>query len=244
MDDEQVLRGRRVVVPRADDGTSRLVEQLEALGAEAVVVPLVEIVDLMGPDEVDAVIGGLDAADWVVVSSPRGARVVGAALAGRPEVRVAAVGSATAAELDRVDLVPARQSAAGLVEAFPDATVSDPAGRVVVVQAAGGAPTLVDGLSARGWAVDRLDTHVSRAVPLGARAQLEVLRADAVVFTSGSQARAWAQVLGSATPPVVIAIGPQTAADSAAVGLAVTAVASDHSLDGLIGTLVATLSAG
>jgi uroporphyrinogen-III synthase len=112
-----------------------------------------------------------------------------------------------------------------------------------VVQAVGGAPTLVEGVRALGWQVERLDTHESIPRVLSGREQLEVLRADAVAFTSGSQARAWAAVLGSATPPVVVAIGPQTAADTHAAGLSVTAVAVEHSVEGLIGTLIATLRA-
>ena len=46
----------------------------------------------------------------------------------------------------------------------------------VVVQAAGGAPTLVEGLTARGWAVTRLDTHVSRPLPLPRTAAEESMR--------------------------------------------------------------------
>jgi uroporphyrinogen-III synthase len=230
----------RVVVVRADDGTSHLADQLAAAGAEVVVVPLVEIVDRAGPADIDAALSGLGAADWVVVTSARGATRVAGALVASPSVRVAAVGASTAAELPRVDLVPERQSAAGLVEVFP---ACPGAGRVVVVQAVGGAPTMVEGVRALGWQVERLDTHESTPRALSGREQLEVLRADAVAFTSGSQARAWAAVLGSATPPVVVAIGPQTAGDVDAAGLSVTAVATKHSVEGLIDTLVATLRA-
>lgn len=234
------LEHRRIVVVRAADGTSRLAAELARAGADVVEVPLVEIVDRADAGELAAALARLAAGDWVVVTSPRGARRVAPALAGAPTVRVAAVGAATAAELGRVDLVPDRQSAAGLVEVFPACAG---AGRVVVVQAVGGAPTLVDGLRALGWTVERLDTHESRPRVPSAGEQLEVLRADAVVFTSGSQARAWAAVLGAATPPVVVAIGPQTAADVVATGLPVTAVATEHSVDGLIGTLITTLRA-
>jgi len=110
-------------------------------------------------------------------------------------------------------------------------------GRVVVLQARGGAATLVDGLTAKGWDVTRIDTHVSRPVVPSAGEQLGLLKADAVVFTSGSQARAWADVLGSATPPVVVAIGPQTADDARRAGIDVTAVAQEHSLVGVVAAL-------
>ena len=68
--------------------------------------------------------------------------------------RVAAVGRTTAAALPRTDLVAELQSAEGLVAVFPAG-----AGTAVVAQAADGAPTLVDGLSALGWRTSRLDTR-------------------------------------------------------------------------------------
>ena len=75
-----------------------------------------------------------------------------------------------------------------------------------------------------------------RSVPRrpGAGEQLTALAADAVLFASGSAARAWAAVFGTSTPPVVVAMGPQTAAAVTAAGLEVTDVATDHSLAGLV----------
>jgi uroporphyrinogen-III synthase len=60
------------------------------------------------------------------------------------------------------------------------------------------------------------------------------LAADAVAFASGSAATAWAEAIGSETPPVVCAIGPTTAAVAERAGLKVTAVAADHSVPGLV----------
>ena len=54
-----------------------------------------------------------------------------------------------------------------------------------------------------------------------------------MLFASGSAARAWVDVFGTTTPPVVVAIGPQTAAHARAAGIDVTVVAGDHSVVGL-----------
>lgn len=225
------LAGRTVVVTRPVDQAPALVALLEADGAAAVVMPLIELVDVADASAVANTIGALGADDWVVVASAHAASRVRDALAASP-VRVAAVGRTTAAALGRTDLVADEQSAEGLVAVFPAGTAT-----AVVAQAADGAPTLVDGLAALGYRTVRLDTHRSRPVVPTARQQLEVLRADAVVFTSGTQAESWVNVFGDSAPPVVVTIGPQTTGKVLRAGLKVTATAADHSLPGVVQAL-------
>jgi uroporphyrinogen-III synthase len=107
----------------------------------------------------------------------------------------------------------------------------------VVVQAADGAVTLVEGLTRLGWRVHRIDTHRSVPVVPTARQQLAVLRSDAVVFTSGSQAESWVQVFGPTAPPIVVTIGPQTTQKVENCGLKVSVTAADHSLPGVVRAL-------
>jgi uroporphyrinogen-III synthase len=45
-------------------------------------------------------------------------------------------------------------------------------------------------------------------------------------------------------PPVVVCIGPVTAATARAAGLAVEVVAAEHSIDGVVDALVARLGGG
>lgn len=222
------LAGLTVVVARPRDQAGALVELLTERGATPLVVPLIEIVEVDDPTIFHEVIARLATFDWVVVASPNAARRIAPHLAD-VEVRVAAIGSTTAAALPRVDLVADRQSASGLVEIFPDGR-----GRVLAVQSVDGAPTLADGLRRRGWTVERVHTHAARPVVPSAGDQLAVLSADALLLSSGSQARAWVAAFGAATPPMVIAIGPQTASDATAMGLKIAAVAADHSLGGLV----------
>lgn len=231
MTDDRPLAGRAVVITRPVEQAAVLADLLAARGALPIVMPLIELIDLAPPDEVASALAELGSDDWVVVASAHAATRVLAALDGC-RAQVAAVGSTTARSLGRTDLVAERQSAEGLVAVFPEGT-----GRVVVVQAVDGAPTLVDGLGAKGWTVRRLDTHRSRPVVPSARQQLAVLRADAVAFTSGTQAESWVQVFGGSTPPVVVTIGPQTTRNTEAAGLKVTATATDHSLPGVIDAL-------
>jgi len=110
-----------------------------------------------------------------------------------------------------------------------------------VVQSTDATPDLVDTLRAAGWSVTAIGTH--RPVPVQPTGVMrrEALSADAVLFASGSAARGWAQVFGSTSPAVAIAIGDKTASAARDAGLSVTAVATDHSLAGLVATLSGTL---
>lgn len=233
------LAGHRVVVTRSSDQAGSLADLLMARGAEPVVVPLVRIEPIV--DGVER-LRALDPAsfDWLLVTSPNGAESYAAVHGAATPPRVAAVGATTAAALsDRgieVQLVPTEQRADALAAAVPD-----PVGRALVVQAADAAPTLVDELRARGADVTVVVPY--RTVPRqpSAREQLAALSADAVLFASGSAVRSWVAVFGDATPPVVVAMGPQTAAVAAAAGVAVSAVAEVSSLVGLIDALEAQL---
>jgi uroporphyrinogen-III synthase/uroporphyrinogen III methyltransferase/synthase len=69
------------------------------------------------------------------------------------------------------------------------------------------------------------------------------LAADAVAFASGSAAQAWHDAVGTATPPVVVAIGPTTEGAARACGLNVTHVAREQSVEGLVAALTGALSA-
>lgn len=237
------LAGRRVATTR--DTPGRLDELLVELGAEVVHVPLIEIVDAPGED-LAAALEHLDDVDWVVVTSQHGAARVGDAVAGHPHLRTAAVGTRTAAVLRAatgrpVDVLPQRQTAADLVEVMPNPTPVTR--RVLVAHADRAEATLVDGLRERGYEVHAVVAYVTRlrAPSPEERAALEAV--DAVAFASGSAARAWADAIGTWTPPHVVAIGPSTARVAGEVGLQVTAVATDHSVEGLADAVAASLGA-
>lgn len=244
------LAGRRVVVTRAAEQADEFVDDLEVLGAVVIRLPLIEISEPSdGGRALADALARLDTFDWLIVTSPNGARRVAGALAARPIGRphVAAVGTATEDALGRsADLVPADQIAEGLLAEFPEGE-----GRVLLVQAESARPVLAEGLTSHGWRVLPVaayrtevasDSLMADAAWQAAREQ--AMLADAVVFTSGSTVRGWVRAVGSVTPPVAVAIGPATAALAATEGVAITAVAQDHSRRGLLSVLVDAIVGG
>jgi len=226
---------------------SNLVERLAALGAEVVELPTIEIVDPAdGGDALRAAAGRLATYDWVIFASVnavdrlfrcvRDARAFGFA-------RIAAIGPGTAAALaDRgvaADLRPDTAVAEALVESFP---YPSGAGRVLLPQAAGARPVLARGVRAKGWLVDVVEAYRTVAARPTVDDLAAATRADAIAFTSSSTVTSWLGVAGvDALPPVVVCIGPVTAETAAEHRVPVTVVATEHTVDGLVAALVATL---
>lgn len=234
----QPLAGCTVVVTRERRG--ELGHLLDQRGATVLHVPLIRIDDA-DPVELEQA-WGCDP-DWLIVTSAAGAERVGAAAAVRPDVRLAAVGTATAdrlAELARrpVDLVPTRQVADELATAF-DARNERPQ-RVLVAQADRAPATLVERLVSAGHEVTPVVAYRTALRHPDPDELAAIAEADAVILASGSAARSWADTIGgrrALLPPLVVAIGPTTAAVASKSGLKVTHVAADHSLAGVVDEL-------
>lgn len=242
------LHGRRVVVTRSPGQAGELSALLAAAGADVVEVPTIDVVD---PDDAGAAlrdaVASLERYDWIVMTSPNGARRTLAALRDVRElagVRLAVVGPGTARVLAEhhlvADLVPERFVAEELLAAFPEP--SEGGGRVLLPRAAVARDVLPDGLRDRGWQVDVVDAYRTVPVPLDPAAVERTRAADAITFTSASSATNFVAAAGlAALPPVVVAIGPITAEAARGLGVAVDAVADPHTLDGLVAAVTAAL---
>jgi uroporphyrinogen III methyltransferase/synthase len=242
------LLGRRVVVCRARGQASVLVDRLRRLGAEAVEVPTIEIDDPAdGGAALDAAAASVRAHDWVAFTSVNAVERLFARLRDArslADVRVAAVGPGTAHALAArgvvADVVPGRSLAEALVEAL--GPPPHPGATVLLPQAAGARPTLADGLRAEGWTVQVVEAYRTKPATPPPDLLAAAAKADAIAFTSGSTVNNYLDAAGpDAVPPTVVCIGPVTAAAARHRGIAVAAVADDHTLDGLVETLARVL---
>ena len=96
---------------------------------------------------------------------------------------------------------------------------------------------MVRGLRERAWEVVAISPYRTVSVRPSADQQRAAFAADAVLFASGSAARAWVEVFGRQTPPTVVAIGEQTARAAQRAGLKISAISADHSVYGMLVTL-------
>jgi uroporphyrinogen-III synthase/uroporphyrinogen III methyltransferase/synthase len=281
--DEGALAGRRVLLTRSPDRAGAMARALAQAGAEPLLLPVIDFEQAEEPAALSAALDRLAAGEyaWLVVSSITTVRALKEAAAGRgttlaelvPEaVHVATIGPSSRRVLEaeglRVDLAPSdRQSAEGLVELWSwlddGAAGADGAGvaRVLLPQSNLAAPTLADGLAAKGWAVEavtvyrtvdypadparRLTAVLAVAgeggeeapgvvlTPHEANGELAAGRIDAVVAASPSAARRIHETLHPLEAVQLIAIGEPTAAELRALGLAVGATAATPTPEGI-----------
>ena len=239
------LGGLRIVVTRPRDQAASLVDALEAQGAEAVSVPVIEITEpLDGGVGLRTALRVLRDGDWVAVTSPNGAATVADALGERPladGVRVAVVGPGTRDRAESlglpVDLVPADAIAEGLAAAFPAPPIAG--GRVVLARAEVARETLPIHLRMMGWNVDEVVAYRTVSADIDDSGRLACAAADAVVFTSGSTVDSLVDAVGvDGLPKIVASIGPATSAVATERGVDVDVEADPHTIPGLIDALV------
>jgi uroporphyrinogen III methyltransferase/synthase len=233
---ERPLHGRRIVVTRPREQAELLAEALEALGATAIVVPLIATGAVPDSSLLDETIRDLDGYDWVVLTSKSGVDAIRHLASEVTLVHVAAVGPATARALDEIGLgaafVPERYTADEIAPGLEPLQGA----RVLVLQADIAEPDLVDELRRRGAVVDAVAAYRTIEVDRP-DAELEALRgADAVVLASGSAARSLARQ-GGAGSALVVCIGPKTAEAARAAGLEVGLIAHEATSEGIIQAL-------
>jgi uroporphyrinogen-III synthase len=223
------LAGHHIVVTRAATQASSLINELERRGAHVVAVPTIAVVKRPGAaGEVAAI--RHSGVSYIVVTSVNALDILG-----EPASNVAVVGEATAAEARRlghtVVLVAPEGTAASLVRAVPSPEVGE---RVLVVQGSAAMPVVTSGLAAQGWSVEVVTAYDTIMAPRLDDLMPRMGSASAAVFTSPSTVQNFVAMYGiDLVPPVVVAIGPTTAAACAALGLAVTTTAETRSPVGM-----------
>jgi len=247
---DQPLRGRTVVVTRAESQAPALVDLLQGLGADTVLMPAIRVLGPAdGGEGLRAAAEHLAEYDWVVFTSVNAVERFVPLLGRQPPVtsatrtRVAAIGAGTARALAGaglpVDLVPERFVAESLLQAFPP-----PSGgrRVLLPRAAVAREVLPEGLRAAGWNVDVVEAYrTERSFP-PAESMAAARSADAITFTSASSVGNYLDEAGTdAVPPVVACIGPVTAAAAEERGLEVDVVPEVHTMKALAEALAAHL---
>jgi uroporphyrinogen III methyltransferase / synthase len=197
------LAGRSVLVTRTCEQARSLAEPLEALGAEVLSMPVLAVVDPPDTGPLDTAIIDLLSYDWIVLTSTNAvdrflARVEIVDLTGEAlgQVKVAAVGQATAASLRErgvePDLVPEEARAEGLVAAFGELGVGE-GFRVLVPRALRAREVFPEALRAMGAEVDVVPVYQTVAIQpdRDALARLREGTIDCVTFTSGAIAEAF-----------------------------------------------------
>ena len=240
------LAGKRIVITRPPHKAGAFANLLKALGAEPVVLPLIETRIPQDTAALDETLRVLPRYDWVIFTSANAVDftfrriealdIDSAALVG---MQFAAIGPATANALEAHGLTPAlvprEYVAEGLFAALNEHVTLDGM-RLLLPQANRARPVLADLLRGAGATVDAVvayDTVRPEIDPV-----LLAQPVDAITFTSPSTVQHFVElfddpraILGGA---LVACIGPVTADAARAVGLEPDVVADPYTVEGLI----------
>ncbi len=233
---DRPLLGRRIVVTRPE--AQSLADELERLGAEVTIVPLIEILPAEDRQALEDAVERLPTYDWIVLTSVNGVSAVAKGLAGiGSSARVAAVGPVTADAIRRHGVEPA------FVASRASDDIADGLGplegaRVLLPQADIAAPHLAEELRGQGADVDVVVAYRTVFVEPAMWGILPLRIADAVILASGSACRSLAAAGGAGGGAMLVCIGPKTAKVAREVGLKVGLVADETSSDGIIRALV------
>ncbi len=261
--DAYPLLGQRVLVTRPAHQSVNFTIALRALGADPISFPTIEIVPVKDTRPLDEAIQRISTPplppplkgrakvgyDWLVLTSANGVaafweRLASAGLDSRclAAVRIAAIGPATAGALRQrsiiPDLVPEVYTAEGVLAAF-DQLGSVARQRFLLARADIARRALAEGLVERGAQVDEIASY--HTVPVSGGSPPPA--ADIVTFTSSSTVQGYANCLAGRPPAEalrnsrVVCIGPITAATARELGVPVSAMAEEYTIEGLLAAL-------
>lgn len=263
-DSERPLKGRTVLLTRAQGQSMETATQLERFGANVVYCPAIEFVEPDTWQPLDAAIDSLADYNWIIFTSANGVRF----FVGRLQVRglivdslekltVCAIGPATSRALEEsgisASLVVRDSKAEGaLVEIIDHVRKPRLEGlRFLVPRAKVAREFLPDKLRRLGARVDAVEAYQTikpESDGVAIRKLLENRKIDAVTFTSSSTVSNFAAIVGTEDLShllqdiVVACIGPITARTAAEYGLTVVAQPATYTSEALVKILVRALT--
>ncbi len=252
------LGGRTVLVTRAAPQASALAAPLRELGAAVLEAPTIAIEPIEDFSSLDAALDAIGRYAWLAFTSANGVEAVFARLAARGRdaralapVRIAAIGTGTAAALAGRGVRADRVASPHTSEALASAMIADGdvrGRRILLARADRATATLPDALRQAGATVDDVAVYRTVRPPALDAVAAEALRdgrVDWITFTSRSTVehllalidRDW--LVGRGRGVRLASIGPVTSAALVEAGLRPAVEAEPHTLDGLVRAMVA-----
>jgi uroporphyrinogen III methyltransferase/synthase len=251
------LFGKKVLVTRAREQASVLLEALEKLGADAVEFPTIQVVPPEDWRLVDAAIQKISKFHWIIFTSVNGVKIFLERLRTHDKdvrdlkgLKIAAIGEITRRELEdrmlHVDLSPSEFVSEALLEEFKK--LEELKGQKFLLPRAEQARSILsDGLKALGAEVTEVALYRTLPDPLSEnRTHVNEIfdhGLDWVTFTSSSTVKNFVTGLGNLFEKVkgtfkVASIGPITSGTIREAGLVVDLEAKRHTIDGLVEEMI------
>lgn len=247
--DNKPLFGKTVVVTRARAQASALTAKLEAEGAKVIEVPAIKIVPPADSAPMDNAIYNLNDYKWLILTSANGVdyffehlKAAGKDARALCDTKVAAIGSATAKQLEQygiiADLVPSEYKAENLADELAGKIAKGE--KILVARAKVAREVLINRLRELGAQVDVVVAYETIADCENKDeliAALEAADNDVVTFTSSSTVTNLLEILGDKkdllNKAALASIGPITSSTLVKNGFTPSIEAKEYTIDGL-----------
>ncbi|HZR66278.1 MAG TPA: uroporphyrinogen-III synthase [Terriglobales bacterium] len=258
------LAGVRVLVGRARHQASALSAKLEALGADVIEIPFIDIRPPRSYRPFDTALKQISTYNWIILTSVNGVEALSACMEKLQisrqklaHLKIAAIGPATQQAIQKlgleVSVVPSKYVAEAVVDALRGKVEGQ---RVLLARARIARDVIPRELRKIGAVVDVVEAYET-VVPAKSKKLLESLignpqrRPHVVTFTSSSTVKNFVELLGGrGRPPhtkldgiYFASIGPITSSTLRELELPVHIEAEEYTIDGL-SRAVAALFAG
>ena len=242
------LLGQRFLVTRTRAQAGQLSRLLAGQGAEPVEYPTICIVP-QNAELLDAAIGRLESYTWILFTSANAVQIFWEHLQGLGKdtralagLKVGVIGPGTALALEQHGITPDFIPGSFVAESLAEEIGPVAGERILLPRAEQARPVLTGRLREEGAQVDEIKIYRAEPV-LDSPPPLDV---DWVTFTSSSTVRNFILALakhGLTLPDGVktACIGPITAQTARELGLPVSVVAEEYTMQGLISSIVETL---
>lgn len=249
--DNKPLFGKRVIVTRSREQASELTARLEALGAECVELPAINIEPVPSYAELDKAIVELGTYQWLIFTSVNGVKYFFERLAAAggdarklAQLKVAAIGTGTAAYLKnfgiKADIIPLEFRAEGILEALKDEMM--PGTRILIPRAQVARDVLPQGLTALG--AEAVVVPAYRTMAHRGNVDLaELKNTDYITFTSSSTVTNFLEITGVQGRQIlqkakIACIGPITAATCVEHDVKPAIIAQTFTINGLVEAII------
>lgn len=185
------LNGKRIVVTRPKERSGVLAKLIEDNGAEAIIIPTLELQLVKSPELLD-IVDNIESFDWIIFTSPAGVKSF-FEVYGQREIpcKIAVIGIKTQEVIEKydnkVDLIPDDYTAEGLLESFKNIDLKDK--KLALPRTLSARVVLPDGLRDYGAEVYVAEAYTS-AIPKDKSKILELSKLiinneiDVITFTS------------------------------------------------------------
>lgn len=245
------LFGKRIVITRDHAQAAALAAPLSELGAEAILLPAIEIRPPEDTEPLDHAIARLRTYDWLIFTSVNGVRYFVERLDASvrdmralSNLKICAIGPATKAAVEalhlKVDLMPEEYVAESLVAAFTEEHLNGR--RILLPRAAVARDVVPKELSRRGASVDVVEAYRTVAPAGLAEHAAEILARKPHWITFGSSS-AVKNLMEAAGPTAlngvrIASIGPVTSRTLTENGLRADAEANPYTMEGLVAAIL------